>query len=420
MKRTYCIVLLLFFLVGAFSFPFASRAADLTIVPHSVADNFPNPWPDAETTKSNWICFTVPVGQYITSAQVMTNRTDPSVLQADFGNWYIGIARGYATTSPNMEAGNQKYTALGLADFPYNNYETTTLEFDSSFYFDAGEKACIGLSTDHANDGKAFRFGGHYPTTDTYVGVNTFQVIGSGATLLNPASFTRPSLVISSTAIDPDALKILTPPNNSTIVNEFVNTGTCSDSFDYFLYQGSSIASSTDLRGQSLQCSSGAWSVNSGFLPYGLWSVYVSSTGQFDGAVYFNSAQSYEYIPITATSSNPYSTSTDIFGSITCDSESSLAIFCTIAKRLSTGRPLAYFPQIVGALWTAMDNATPTAWIAPISFTAPDGPHEISGIGTSTLAAVPSGFTNTIRPLSTVAFALAFVWLIWSLRHRIL
>jgi len=215
----------------------------------------------------------------------------------------------------------------------------------------------------------------------------------------------------------------ITYPYNNSTINDYPNvtiTGTCeSSAVEVQIYDGVTYASSTNAFGSTRSCSSSAWFYS--FQPtQGFWNVFATSTEGSDGIVFFYLAQSYEPLPVSPTSSNPFATSTSLFFGLDCSSETTLSIFCTLAGRIGTGRPFSYFPQIVGSFWTAMDNATGTDWIEPVPFTTTAGLIYIPGIESSIFDGMPTNFKTTVRTISTAVFIIGFLVFVWSLRRKII
>lgn len=106
----------------------------------------------------------------------------------------------------------------------------------------------------------------------------------------------------------PTSLQITYPENNSTVSDlPQTITGTCSDDFDLFVYDGLSYASSTNAFGSSIVCPGSEewfWSFNP---EQGFWSVFASSTGQSDGIIFYYLAQSTQPTGTsTPTSTTPF------------------------------------------------------------------------------------------------------------------
>lgn len=214
-------------------------------------------------------------------------------------------------------------------------------------------------------------------------------------------------------------LEITYPENNSTKSDiPQVIAGTCTNDFDLEVFDGITSASSTNAFGSSILCGGDeAWSWS--FNPtQGFWNITASSSGEFDGVVFYYLAQSRNPNPITTTSTNPFATSTSLFfDALGCSSEAQLSLLCTFAERLGTGRPFSYFPQIIGATWSSMDNATRTDWIQPIELS---NGFFIPGIRGDILDAVPTEFKNIMRPITTIGVGVFVLLFIWSLRKKII
>jgi len=209
-------------------------------------------------------------------------------------------------------------------------------------------------------------------------------------------------------------LEILVPENNSTVTaNPVVISGTCENALELQVYDGVTYASSTTAFGATLTCNSNAFSYSTA-LDQGYWNVFASSTGETDGIVFYRLAQSQDLAAFQEFATNP-------FGGAEGSEYGYWTFLMDNTNVLVTKtRPYSYVPQIVLALMDGMANATSTNWIEQVAFTTTAGLIYLPGITSATFDAIPASFKNTIRPLSTIALVLSFLWLIWSFRHKII
>jgi len=214
-------------------------------------------------------------------------------------------------------------------------------------------------------------------------------------------------------------LTIDTPLNNSTVTTPFSITGTCYYPVDLYVYEGLTIASSTDVFGSTRSCSGNSYTWTIGNLDQGFWNIQASSTDAITGITIFELNQS--QIP-TATSTTDIiatPTSTDVLGSIDCGDDT-IAFMCRFINRYKAVRPYSYAPAIVLTLWNGMNTSTSTPWTQGVTFDDGNATHTVAVIDSSVFDVVPSSFKTGMRDLSTLALLIGFVWLIWSLRHEII
>jgi len=255
----------------------------------------------------------------------------------------------------------------------------------------------------------------------------------------------------------PTSLQITYPENNST-VNDLPQTitGTCSDDFDLFVYDGLTYASSTNAFGSNIICPGSEewfWSFNP---EQGFWSVFASSTGQSDGIIFYYLAQSTQpSFPFTT--STPTSTSIfagadtptinlnwsceipyfsynpcQVFGNIVESALDGLYNSMTgfIRSAAENTRPFSYVPQIMGRVFSnALSPTTTIDLMPPIPI-----PISVNGFGTTTTstivflpgversiwASIPADTKNRIRNESSIIIgAAALVYLAMKARQLV-
>jgi len=217
-------------------------------------------------------------------------------------------------------------------------------------------------------------------------------------------------------AIDQDTatIQITNPAFGSTQFRHFTANGTCSNisTVDLNFIPQTATTTYTDYVAIGIPCNSGTWQLPGLTLsPQGPWRLNVTNSGTVANAV---SSFTYSDIEppehIVFDFRNPFATTspTSTWGWLYDNSN----------VVLNHMRPYIYVPQIIDALITAMNNATSSNWVASTTFATPLGNRSLPGISSATFDDVPVSFKTTIRPLSTVAMILGFVWSLWALRHR--
>lgn len=101
--------------------------------------------------------------------------------------------------------------------------------------------------------------------------------------------------------------------------------------------------------------------------------------------------------------------------------------FNTWSSNLLTGRPFSYIPQIGTALFSAMDNASSTAWIPSVSVShkylgdTATTTYTIPTIDTAFITAnTPTDSFTTMRNLSTIVIYFGFAVALWFLRNKLI
>lgn len=212
---------------------------------------------------------------------------------------------------------------------------------------------------------------------------------------------------------DPITLSF-THPDNNTTVNDypFVMTGTCYADFDLTVYQGTSIASSTQSFGQSVVCpGSFTWSVGL-TLDQGYWNAYASSTVSTAGIVFQYLAQSQEITPNPTFDNNPFAP----------QQGGDLGFWGYLYDwgiNKGTLRPYSYIPQVGLTMYDALTNPTSTDWLQSIPINYRTGTFNMPGITSSLFDTIPTDYKGNLRTISTIAFSASFIAYIWHLRKRL-
>jgi len=218
------------------------------------------------------------------------------------------------------------------------------------------------------------------------------------------------------------ALSIDTPREDQTLTSTdfpFSFSGSCTSDFGLSFRNAETFASSTVSLFFNPSCNSESWQLVLSSLSNHWWRMVASSTERTVQRSFYSLDISEESDPeFFATSTIP---AVSPLASIDCTGANAAVQFvCDYVKNYAAMRPYVYAPQIVGALWNGMSNATTTNWTPGVTFNDGTATHTIAVIDATVFNPVTSGFKTDIRNLSTIAFSIAFIWLIWSLRHNIL
>jgi len=255
---------------------------------------------------------------------------------------------------------------------------------------------------------------------DYYPFGNTFSFLNSG--YLNGTELSDQKDYAFQLFRDDTVLTIQTPIQNEQVTLPLYMGGTCTDTVNVNLYNGITQASSTEsFYFLDNACTASTWSRTIANLSPGFWHISASTTLQLAERDF-----SYAIDPdeiVFSTSTNPFASSSSPFIDaidLAC-LDAQFALLCNAARNISSIRPFAYFPQIAGAVWSSMDNATRTDWIAPVPVTSTTGfVFSIPGIRGDILDSVPQTFRETMRPITTIGLSIFLLLFIWSVRKKIL
>lgn len=301
-----------------------------------------------------------------------------------------------------------------------NNFDETTMVFSSVY--------TVSSTTPIAAIAWWSTYGGAAPVNeltwktvdDYYPYGNTFSFLYSG--FLKGTQLTNDKDYAFRLLRDDTVLTIQTPVENQQVTLPLYIGGTCTDTVNFNLYNGITTSSSTEsFFFLNNACTSNTWSRTISNLSPGFWHISASTSLQLAEREFSYAIDPDEIIFTTTT--NPFASSSSPFiNAITAAcGDSQFTILCNAARNISSVRPFGYFPQIVGAVWSSMDNATRTDWISPIPVTSTTGfVFPIPGIRGDILDSIPQSFRDTMRPVTTIGIYIFLLAFIWSLRKKIL
>ncbi len=216
-----------------------------------------------------------------------------------------------------------------------------------------------------------------------------------------------------------DILTIDYPLNNESN-NDFpvINmTGKCSTGLDLSIFDGVTTASSTFLVQSSLSCDSDQW-----FFPLlapaqGFYNILATSTNAVAGSVFFYSAESQEFIPITATSTF------DLLEG----GEGGFWTFLynNFVQNYLKLRPYSYFSDIYHTVGSSTANLTSTSPFPELDFTIVAGgattSFDLETIEiTDVYDVLPQAGWQTLRILFNIVLYISFVFFLYRRIKRLI
>lgn len=209
---------------------------------------------------------------------------------------------------------------------------------------------------------------------------------------------------------DDDYLTIDQPDDLVVYGEDLTASGTCSDSFELYFYQGSIATSTAQLvGGQSTGCTDGTWSYHIGTLyESDNYLLVAVGDGQYVERSFYYVAQSYQ----------PGEFVLPPWGYATETATHTYAFILDYAQERMNLRPFSYFVEIANTIYSAIQNATSSDWISDVTVTVAGVDRTIPGLKKSLFDDIDSDFKTNIRNFAAYFWWAILIFYLWKIRFR--